>query len=241
MVRARLKTSAASFTPRAQAIAAENNLYPAWLEQLWRVYEGGLPHAADQLENRRPLSDDDKECLLMHVAALKPRTSSFLDDLNEYQAELGLPPFTEHDLPLERARAFIHTLPYAMTWRWRVLYPGEKESFVINDRGLCEFSDPGWPGKGVFFPLGPTVGILGFLHLKERHRKMFRPTDFSDDIVLNRGHASILNRLAWQDANRFVIARHDEQQSIEELVDALDISYDLNGPYRFRRFGWFAD
>ena len=45
---------------------------------------------AGQLENRRALSDDDKECLLMHVAALKPRTSSFLNDLNEYQAGHGL-------------------------------------------------------------------------------------------------------------------------------------------------------
>ena len=69
--------STTSFSPRAQAIAAENNLYPPWLEQFWRVYERGLPHAADQLENRRALSDEDKECLLMHVAALKPRTCPF--------------------------------------------------------------------------------------------------------------------------------------------------------------------
>ncbi len=82
--------------------------------------------------------------------------------------------------------------------------------------------------------------MLGFLHLKERHRKVFRPLDFSDDIVLNRGHASLLNRLSWQDGNRFVVARWDEQKHIEDLTEDLDISYDLSGPYRFRRFSWFA-
>jgi hypothetical protein len=65
-----MKTSATSFAPRAQNIAAENNLYPAWLEQLWQVYESALPNVADQLERRRVLTDDDTVCLMMHVAAL---------------------------------------------------------------------------------------------------------------------------------------------------------------------------
>ena len=53
-----MKHSATSFTPRAQNIAAENDLYPAWLEQLWKVYEGTLPQVADQLERRRALNDE---------------------------------------------------------------------------------------------------------------------------------------------------------------------------------------
>jgi hypothetical protein len=40
------------------AIAVENNLYPAWLEQFWRVYERSMAHTADQLEHREVLSDD---------------------------------------------------------------------------------------------------------------------------------------------------------------------------------------
>jgi hypothetical protein len=150
VVRARMKISAISFTPRAQSIAAENNLYPTWLEKFWQVYEGSLPHVADQLEHRRVLTDDDKGCLLMHVAALKPRTSSFLNDLNEYQAQNGLPAYTAQELPLERAKAFIRTIPYVSTWRWRVLHPEEKESFVINDRGLlrCGGVCLAQPGQG---------------------------------------------------------------------------------------------
>jgi hypothetical protein len=130
-----MKTSATSFAPRAQNVAAENNLYPAWLEQLWRVYEDALPYVANQLERRRAFTDDDKDCLMMHVAALKPRTSSFLNDLNEFQAEHGLPAFTEQDLPLERARAFIRTIPYVRSWRWRVLHPGERRVSSLTTEG----------------------------------------------------------------------------------------------------------
>jgi hypothetical protein len=35
-----------------------------------------------------------KPILLLHVSALKPRKTSFLDDLNEFQADNNLPAFT---------------------------------------------------------------------------------------------------------------------------------------------------
>jgi hypothetical protein len=41
------------------------------------------------------LQQGDEAYLLLHVSALKPRKASFLDDLNEYQAN--------NNLPIERA------------------------------------------------------------------------------------------------------------------------------------------
>ena len=87
------------------------------------------------------LRPGDEAYLLLHVSALKPRKTSFLDDLNEHQAIHDLPAFTETDLPIERVQAVLRTLPYAVTWRWRVLLPPQGERFIISDRGLCEFGD----------------------------------------------------------------------------------------------------
>jgi hypothetical protein len=73
-----------------------------------------------------------------------------------------------------------------------VIEPAPGERFILNDRGLCEFSevDPrtgfDWPGHGVFVPLAPTCGIVGFLHEPGRHRRRFRSCDFSERLTLNR-------------------------------------------------------
>jgi hypothetical protein len=40
------------------------------------------------------LQPGDETYLLLHVSALKPRKTSFLDDLNEFQADNNLPAFT---------------------------------------------------------------------------------------------------------------------------------------------------
>jgi hypothetical protein len=95
----------------------------------------------------------------------------------------------------------LRTLPYAEAWRWRVLLPPQGERFIISDRGLCEFGDldlrtgKDWPSHGVFFPLGPALGVLGFRHESTLHRRMFRPLDFSERLTLNRGYTALLNGL----------------------------------------------
>jgi hypothetical protein len=121
--------------------------------------------------------------------------------------------FTDTDLPIERLRAVLRTLPYAETWRWRVLLPPRGERFIVSDRGLCEFGDldlrtgKDWPSHGVFFPLEPTLGVLGFLHEPTLRRRVFRPLDFSERLTLNRRYTALLNLRLWEDAERFVRGR----------------------------------
>ena len=98
----------------------EKNLYPPWVEKLWHLYEGDLIRVAGDLD-ADALQQGDEAYLLLHVSAFKPRKASFLDDLNDYQASHNLPLFTETNLPIERMKAVQRTLPYAETWRWRVL------------------------------------------------------------------------------------------------------------------------
>ncbi len=166
----RMKQPAKTFETTAENVGKENSLYPAWLEKRWHIYEGDFIRVAVDLD----------------VGALQPGDEAFL---------LA---FTQTDLPIERVKAVVRTLPYAETWRWRVLLPPQGERFILNDHGLCEFGDldprtgKEWPSHGVFFPLGPTAGVLGFLHERKLHRRMFRPLDFSERLTLNRGYTALL-------------------------------------------------
>jgi hypothetical protein len=139
-IAARIKQPAKTFETTPENVGKENSLYPAWLEKFWQLYEGDFIRVAGDLDAGAP-QQSDEAYLLLHFSALKPRKASFLDDLNEYQADNNLPAFTETDLPIERVKAVLRTLPYAETWRWRVPLPPQGERFVINDRGLCEFGD----------------------------------------------------------------------------------------------------
>jgi Protein of unknown function (DUF4238) len=235
----RMKKPAKTFETTPEKVGKENGLYPAWLEEVWQLYEGDFIRVAGDLE-AGALKEGDEAYLLFHVSALKPRKASFLDDLNEYQSNNNLPAFNETNLPIERVKAVQRTLPYAETWRWRVLLPPQGERFIISDRGLCEFGDRDrrtgndWPSHGVFFPLGPTVGVLGFLHEPKLHRHVFRPLDFSERLTLNRGYTALLNLRLWEEAERFVVAHPADRALIENIDDGAEISLDLAGPYRFR-------
>jgi hypothetical protein len=135
----------------------------------------------------------------------------------------------------------IRTVPYTAEWRWRVLHAPTDEPFAINGHGLCEFSEPDWPGRGVFFPLGPSVGLLGFLHLAERHRRRFRRLDFADHRTLNPGYATLLNVNMWEDANYFLVARYDQRTALEQLPDEETLRFSTRKPYRLYGHGFFAD
>jgi hypothetical protein len=239
-VQAKIKRSGQVCEMSPDALGKVNGLYPPWLEKVWHTYEGDLLRVAADLERGR-LTSGDEQFLLLHAAALKPRGQTFIDDLNAHQAEYDLPPFDENALHIERVKTIIRTLHYVTTWRWRVLHAPQDEPFAINDKGGCEFSDHDWPGRGVFFPLGPTVGLLGFLYRPERHRRVFQPFDFTDHLTLNKGYASLLNVHAWEDATYFLVGRHDQTPALEQLADKESIRYDPSGPYRFRRFGFFED
>lgn len=242
----RMKQPPRTFQTTPENVGKQNSLYPAWLEKFWHVYEGDFIRAAGDLD-AGALQQGDETYLLLHVSALKPRKSSFLDDLNEHQANNNLPPFTETDLPIERVKAVLRTLPYAETWRWRVLLPPKGERFIISDRGLCEFGDrdlrtgKDWPSHGVFFPLGPALGVLGYRHEPTLHRRVFRPLDFSERLTLNRGYTALLNLRLWEDAGRFVVAHPSDRALIENIDNGAEIRLDPAGPYRFRRFGFLGD
>jgi hypothetical protein len=67
-------------------------------------YEGDLIRVAGDLDAGAH-QQGGEAYFLLHISALKPRKASFLDDLNDYQANHNLPLFTETDLPIERVKA----------------------------------------------------------------------------------------------------------------------------------------
>jgi len=46
----RMKQPAKTFETTPENVGKENNLYPAWLEKFWQVYEGDLIRVADVLD-----------------------------------------------------------------------------------------------------------------------------------------------------------------------------------------------
>jgi hypothetical protein len=222
------------------------DLYPKWLNDVWEIYEGAFIGILRALRSRS-LAPGEEDLLLIHIAALKPRKVTFLDDLNAYQVAHDLPPLTTRDLPYERLAALVRTLPYIETWRWRVIEQAQGERFILNDRGLCEFSETDsrtgfpWPGHGVFIPLGPALGVVGFLHEPGRHRRRFRPRDFTERLSLNRGHAARLNFCLWDDAESFVVAHPDDLAALANVGSGAPTRLSTAAPYRFRGHGFFGD
>jgi hypothetical protein len=212
----RLKQSATPFRTAPDAVAKEKNLYPGGVEKFWQSFESDLPRVAAALEGGH-MTSGDESFLLLHIAALKARSPFFLDYLNDHQRRYGLPLTDATTLPSERILSLLATVPYAQTWRWRVLQPPKGENFITNDRGLCEFSDydwrtgEKWPGRGVFFPLGPTIGILGFPYREKLHRRLFQSLDFSERFTLNCGYTALLNLRLWEEADRLALARLDDE------------------------------
>jgi hypothetical protein len=156
----RMKQPAKTFQTTPENVGKENSLYPAWLEKFWHVYEGEFIRAAGDLD-AGALQQGDETYLLLHVSALKPRKASFLDDLNEHQASSNLPLFTETDLPIERVKAVLRTLPYGETWRWRVLLPpqgnGSSSGTAACASSATVICAPGRTGRATVSSLPPRA------------------------------------------------------------------------------------
>jgi len=88
----------------------------------------------------------------------------------------------------------------------------------------------------VFFPLGPTIGILGFPYREKLHRRLFRSLDFSERFTLNCGYTALLNLRLWEEADRLALARLDDEMLLRSIDSGEKISLDPCGSYRFRRF-----
>jgi hypothetical protein len=218
----RMKQPQKTFQTTPENVGKEKGLYAPWVEKLWNLYEGDLIRVADDLE-AGALQQGDEAYLLLHISALKPRKASFLDDLNDYQTNNGLPLFTETDLPIERVKAVLRTLPYAgdlALARASASQGGEvhhQRPRPVRVRRSRSAHAKDWPSHGVFFPLGPAAGVLGFLHEPTLHRRVFRPLDFSERLMLNRGYTALLNLRLWEDAERFVVAHPDHRDSVPSL------------------------
>ena len=202
------------------------------------------PHPCGRPPRSRAIQPGDEDCLLFHVSALKPCQPDFLDDLNDYQAAHGLPALTTADLDRERVMTILRARNYARTWRWRVLIALPDERFIINDRDLCEFSD-----------IDPRTGTRARRVLPARSdrrpprvspsARAAPPPPSTTRLFRPSRTQSRLRRAAKPPLVGECRAVHrrapSDRKPIECIDDGADISYDLNGPYRFRSFGFFGD
>ena len=180
-----------------------------------QTYEGALPGAIGALEAGTAGAGEWKTVLL-HVQAAWPRHPGFERDANEQRAKKGLPPVTgdclEHlrKAALDENRTLMAGSRFALLRRDR--HAGH---FLINDKGFASFGDH---EAGVLFPLSREIGVLMAVG-KARPGDAYEQAPYAEREVNARG-MRLLNEFSWDHIGiRCVIAHHDHERDLTELVD----------------------
>jgi hypothetical protein len=150
---------------KAQDVGSRRGLYniasdpssSEGFDELWSVYEGGLPEAIRHLENEKP-SADDLNVLAAHAAFAAPRYAGFTKSLMEWSLAQGRA-ITEAEAQGQRP-AWIQGGLQIIQWRWRALHAPDRSVFLLPDTGYAQVKKAEGDPYYVFFPLSPVVGLI---------------------------------------------------------------------------------
>jgi hypothetical protein len=101
---------------------------------------------------------------MAYAAMAGVRHPTFKALADHHQTQQGQPVPTGDQLQWMRAEALLNQLHEMPSWRWRVLHsPVDAPRFILSDRGWMYVREMDWPTLAIFLPMGPRVGILGYL------------------------------------------------------------------------------
>ncbi len=90
-----------------------------------------------------------------------------------------------------------------------------------------------WPTHGLLRPMGPRVGILGYLDDPQLPPR--RPA-FEEHLDLCQSMIDYLNAAAWDDPYiELLIAHPDDRNRLASLPDHQNLRINALGPYRNRK------
>jgi hypothetical protein len=194
------------FNKTAEKIGWLPNLYtlvdpqggvsPDVVDTLWTKIEPSMLSSIRALANGA-VTPDQEEALCYYIASSACRHPSFKDLVNEHRRKEGQSSASPDELLAYRVDSLQKTVAQVREWRWRVLVsPEDAQRFIGSDLGSAKFSTPEAPGSGIFFPLTPDIGVLGFIYDADRHLH-YRP-GFSERLILVPSAVRWLNAAVWR-------------------------------------------
>ncbi len=202
------------------------------VDKLWTPVEKDLPAMVARLE-ATALEGDDPEKWIWYAAMAGVRhPTAFRALAVHHQQSRGEPEPVGDQLQALRVEALLNGQEAMHRWRWRVLHsPSDGPRFVLSDRGWNIVREPSHDIHGVWLPVGPRVGILGYL---DDPRLPSRREPFSEHRELTLSWAQWFSATAFSDTTitHAVFAHPEDEQRLRDAVKAEDVRVTQLGPYR---------
>jgi Protein of unknown function (DUF4238) len=209
---------------------------PDIVDKLWIPVERDLPAMVARLQGAEVDEEDPEKWIWYAAMAGVRHPTAFAALAGHHQLTSGHPEPVGDQLQVMRVEALLNGREKMHEWRWRVLHsPTDGPRFVLSDRGWNIVREPGYEMHGVWLPVGPRVGILGYLN---DPRLPPRRSPFSEHRELTLSWAEWFNATAFSDTTitHAVFAHPQDEQRLRDAVSADDLRVTEFGPYRGRHW-----
>lgn len=204
-------------------------------DDLWSLYEGGLPETIRHLEDEEP-STEDLNVLAAHVAFAGARYVGFTESLIEWSRTRGVE--IMGDEAQSQRPAWIQGGLQVVDWRWRALHAPDGAVFVLPDTGYALVKKSAHDPYYVFLPLSPRVGLL----VKRPEGEEPRGLGSIDYRQLTWTAGDLLNEASAAVPDRTVLISHPTRiDELERLATTSQPNRKATwlGPYVGRHEDWF--
>lgn len=206
------------------------------IDNLWAKVESRIPDLVARLTNRN-LGADDPQLLIEYAAMAGVRHPTFEDVAIDWNHHQKIQRPTLDQIQWMRVEGLLSHLKIMPSWRWRVLHStDDSPRFMLSDRGWIYVQEPDQSSKAIFLPMGPTVGILGYLDANDLPPRRL-PFDEHRDVVPS--WVAWLNAAAGADhkLTNALYAHPDDEDSLRKLPEITTLSVNSSGPFRGAGFG----